>query len=531
MKKRIISILITLVFAFVLFYLMLPAINLSNPGFYAYLCIVLMFYFVACNISFDNVQLISNRKKINHLVKDGWVLILIFVIFIGIMFINFICSPVFNAKNYSERITVLEGGEFTSEVDEVDFNRIPLLDKDSSRKLGDRKMGEMSEWVSQFDVSSLYTQINYNDTIVRVTPIEYASFIKWITNRKEGIKGYISVNSVTGDSSLFNLDKGIKYTSSAYFNDDLMRKVRFMYPTKIFGDVNFEVDEEGNPYWIISTLKYSAVGLRADVSGVIVFNGITGESDYYKVGEVPGWIDHVYSADMIIEQVDNWGEYRNGFINSIFGQKNVVNTTDGYNYLALHDDIYLYTGITSVSADESNLGFILTNLRTKETNFYSVPGAEEYSAMSSAEGLVQEKGYDASFPLLINLKGNPTYLLSLKDNAGLVKMYSFVDVVDYQKVTTSDVSVGIEGAAQKFIDEYLENKVVTDILEATIKIKSIKDVIIDGNTYYYIVSNDGSKYSVCIDVDKNNLPFLNVGDTVNVDYISKDGINNIVRIN
>ena len=391
-------------------------------------------------------------------------------------------------------------------------------------------MGEMSEWVSQFDVSPLYTQINYKDTIVRVTPIEYASFIKWITNRDDGIKGYISVNSVNGESTLVNLDKGIKYTESAYFNEDLMRKLRFEYPTKIFGSVNFEVDEEGNPYWIVSTLKYTAIGLRSDVSGVIVFNGITGESNWYKTGEIPEWIDHAYNADMIIEQVDNWGEYRNGFFNSIFGQKNVVNTTEGYNYLALNDDVYLYTGITSVSADESNLGFILTNLRTKETKFYSVPGAEEYSAMSSAEGLVQEKGYEASFPLLINLKGNPTYLLSLKDNAGLVKMYSFVDVADYQKVTTTDVSEGIEKAASKFIREYLENSNVAETAQKDIKIKSIKEVIIDGNTYYYITSLEGEKYSVSINVSKYVLPFLNVGDTISIEYTSLDEINIIKTI-
>jgi hypothetical protein len=179
-------------------------------------------------------------------------------------------------------------------------------------------------------------------------------------------------------------------------------------------------------------MKYVGIGLIRDVDGVVILDPITGKSNYYDVKDVPTWVDHVYDASLIIEQADDWGKYSNGFWNSIFGQKDVVATTEGYNYLAMKDDIYLYTGITSVLADESNLGFILTNLRTKETKFYSVPGAEEFSAMASAEGQVQQMKYNASFPLLINLNNKPTYLMSLKDNAGLVKMYAFVDVADYQ---------------------------------------------------------------------------------------------------
>ena len=236
----------------------------------------------------------------------------------------------------------------------------------------------MSDLVSQFNVSSLYTQINYNDSIIRVTPLEYADEIKWFTNRKDGITGYIIVNSVTGESELVRLNKGMKYSTSALFNENLNRKLRFEYPTTNFGKISFEIDNEGKPYYIIPTIKYTAVGLKAKVTGVIIFDPITGESKRYSNKKIPTWVDIAHSASLIIEQVDDWGTYKNGFWNSIFGQKNVVNTTTGYNYLAMNDDIYLYTGITSVVSDESNLGFILTNMRTSKTTYYSVPGAEEY---------------------------------------------------------------------------------------------------------------------------------------------------------
>jgi len=256
-------------------------------------------------------------------------------------------------------------------------------------------------------------------------------------------------------------------------------------------------------------------------------DAITGNSKKYDIEDVPSWVDHVYSANLIIEQIDNWGEYRNGFLNSIFGQKDVINTTEGYNYLVMDDDVYLYTGITSVSSDESNLGFVLVNMRTKETKYYLVPGAEEYSAMASAEGLVQEKKYEASFPLLINLNKKPTYLLSLKDNAGLVKMYAFIDVADYQKVVVSDASLGIEVAVEKYLgEETIINK--DELRNKTIVIKDITSAVIDGNTYYYIMADD-EIYSTSIKTNKNLLPVLKAGDKIKISYNEGD-ISQIIKV-
>ena len=309
---------------------------------------------------------------------------------------------------------------------------------------------------------------------------------------------------------------------SAILMDNLDRKLRFEYPTKIFGEKTFELDNEGNPYWIVPTIKYSGVEIMKEIEGAIILDPITGKSKFYDVKDIPTWVDHVYSANLIIEQLDDWGQYKDGFLNSIFGQKNVTMTTDGYNYMAMNDDVYLYTGITSVSTDESNLGFVLTNMRTKETNFYSVPGAEEYSAMESAKGQVQQMKYEATFPLLINLNGKPTYLMSLKDNAGLVKMYAFVDVVDYQKVVVTDASEGIEVAAKNYLgeanievdDSKLETKEIT--------VKSIDTAVIDGYTYYYIKDTERNKYMASISINKEKLPFVEVGSVVTISYQKTD---------
>lgn len=521
MKKKIINIIITLVAGLVYFYLALPALNLTSPSFYVFLAFMLIVYGVLDAGS--SLLDLDNIKRI----RLHWNTILIVpIMFLLIVLINFIASPVFNSKSYSRRITIDETGDFATDIEEVDFNHVPLLDKASSEKLGDRMMGEMSDLVSQYYVSDMYTQINYNDSIVRVTPLEYADIIKYFSNRKEGVKGYITVDSVSGEAKVVRLDKGMRYVPSAMFNEKLMRHVRFMYPTKIFGDYSFEVDEEGNPFFIIPTIKYTAVGLKADINGVIVLDPISGDAEEYDVSDVPTWIDNVYKANLIIEQTDDWGTYKGGYFNSLFAQKNVTNTTDGYNYLAMNDDIYLYTGITSVQNDESNLGFILSNMRTKETVFYSAPGAEEYSAMASAEGQVQEMKYESTFPLLINLNGRPTYLVSLKDNAGLVKMYGFIDVQDYQKVYVDDAKNGIEKVSERYLDAFsLESNVNSK--ETEIKVASIASAIIDGSTVYYLTDEDDNRYSVSISVAKNILPFVKAGDTLKITY--SEGSINIIK--
>jgi len=530
-KTIIFRIIFTALLAFLFFYVTLPPINITSMDFWFYLLFVVIIYFgsgIINVINFNNVFTNINIKK--SMVKTALVPSIIFGIFALIFVLNFILSPVFRSDAYSKRISINEDSDFTTDVKEVDFNALPLLDKESSQKLGDRVMGQMPELVSQFYVSSLYTQINYNDKIVRVTPLEYDGFFKFFTNRKDGVKGYITVDSVSGESELIKLEKGMKYMPSAMFSKDLYRHLRFNYPTEIFDVECFEIDNEGNPYWIIPTVKYDGVGIKKEITGIIILDPITGKSKKYKTEDVPTWVDHVYSAELLIEQVDDWGKYKNGFLNSIFGQKNVVQTTDGYNYTVMNDDVYMYTGITSAAADEANLGFILSNMRTKETVFYKVPGAEEYSAMRSAEGQVQQMNYTASFPLLINLNNRATYLLSLKDNAGLVKMYAFVDVKDYQKVVVTDASKGIEVAANNYLNNSEDLVDKNNIIEKEIIIKNITSAVIDGNTYYYITDNNNQKYRISIKVDKKQVPFLSTNQTIKVKYSSESDVIEIIDL-
>ena len=445
------------------------------------------------------------------------------VIVLGIL-ASIIGAEIFNAKAYNNLITITDG-DFTKDVAELNMDQIPIVDRDTASRLGQRKLGEMSDLVSQFEIQDIYTQINYRGKPVRVTPLQYGDIIKWLNNQKDGIPAYITVDMTTQETTLVRLEKGIKYAESEYFMRDLNRALRFKYPTKIFGDISFEIDDDGTPYWVASTVGYKiGVWSGMDINGAVLLNAVTGESKYYTLSEIPTWVDQIFDSDLVIQQLVYNGKYRSGFWNSVFGQRGVLQPTDGYNYLAIDDDVYLYTGMTSVTSDESNVGFVLTNLRTKETKFYAIPGAEEYSAMSSAEGQVQHLNYNSTFPLLLNVSNRPTYFVSLKDAAGLVKMYAFVDVNQYQIVGTGN---SVEAAQSDYISKLKTENVSDNIKPDTVNgiIEKINSAVIDGNTIYYIkLEGNDSIYTAKVTVS-DMLPFtekgVNVTLTLNGKTITK----------
>ena len=430
----------------------------------------------------------------------------------------------FRAADYRDLLTV-ETGDFASEVEEISFDQIPMLDRDSASKLGNRKLGELADMVSQFEVDDDYTQINYKDRPVRVTALRYGDWIKWLNNRADGLPAYLIIDMVTQNVEVVRLDNGIRYTTAEHFGRNLQRYLRFHYPTYIFDSPAFEIDEDGNPYWVCPRIT-NTIGLfgGTDVLGAVLVNAVTGETAYYEVGDIPTWVDHVYNADLIISQYDDHGTYINGFINSLFGQRDVTVTTEGYNYIALNDDVYMYTGITSVVSDESNIGFILSNQRTKETHFYSVAGAEEYSAMDSARGQVQQMNYTATFPLLLNIADQPSYFMALKDAAGLVKMYAMVNVSQYQIVATGSTVADCESnyrlmlARNGLIDQSDADITPSGQGQVTGTIAEIRSAVVDGNTWYYLRLQDGPVYYAISAADDKNVVILSVGDQVTVTF-------------
>ena len=518
--------------AFILFYIFLPPINLQSTSFWLYLSVVVAIY----SLPFIDVHAHSSfsvpKKKtvtfpkvsVKAVVGNKWAFlpvgICVFVLIFGTLF----SSEIFFARSYASIITVNESNFADDLPETTEITNIALMDTDSAKMLGNRTLGSLSSVVSQYTVSEEYTQINYKNTPKKVANLEYDGFFKWIGNKHNGIPGIVVVDPVNSSAEYMKLDKPMYYVESAYFGEDLMRKLRFDYPTKIFDSsaISFEIDDNGNPYYIISCFRPQVMLFGAnDVEEVIIFDPTDGSSSLYDIKDTPSWVDIVYDGFLACDKYNWYGTLSGGFLNSIIGNVGCKMATDDFGYVVLDDDVWYFTGVTSaVSNDKSNIGFILTNARTGEYKFYPVIGAEEHSAMAAAEGEVQEKGYVASFPSLVNISGQATYIMVLKDDAGLVKLYALVNVENYSIVATGATQTDAMSAYKKLLRQS-NIDIGSNDESKEITVTDVEIVMVSGVATVYVKADDGNVYKGYLEADEA-LILIEAGDRLKVSYSESD---------
>lgn len=548
--KTIICIIGTIIGAVVAYYFMLPPLNFKSTETYMFFGVVAAIY-IALTFVTSNAQL--HPEYVEYVKRRSIVSVVVIAILVAIVGVGtVISSVVLRAKSYSQIITVDESKDFSEEIEEADFKSVPVLDNAAASVLANRTLGDLAaiNKVSQFEVDTALTQINYKGSPVKLATLAYGDVFKWFKNTREGLPGYIIVDMVTQKAELVTLPEGgyMRYSPNEHFSKYLMRHVRFEYPTYIFDTPRFEIDEEGKPFWIVPVLD-KTIGLfgGTDVKGIVMVDAVSGEMTEYSIEEVRNskelqWIDGIYSANLLVEQYNYYGQYQKGFINSILGQDGVRLTTEGSNFLAQNDDVYLYTGVTSAGNDQAIIGFVLINMRTKAADYYAVSGAKEYSAMASAQGEVQDYEYAATFPILLNIKGQPTYFMSLKDSGSIVKRFAMVNVQNYQvAVTGSTIAQCTEAYAEKLKQNNINIKIdIDEIIDATEgnenagtdapETKTVKGVVSDirtavmnGESVYFIqLDGKGAYYSIAAS-SSENVVIMNKGDKVTVKFKAAEG--------
>ena len=483
-----------------------PALNLGSPQVWTWVCGICLVVILALAVAAArSVRRAPVLKK----------LMLLPVAVIAAFLVGLLLSQPFVPGNAERYATVLQttDGDFATDIQQVDYADVPVIDRDSAILLGNRAMGSIPEYVSQFEIADTYSQINYNGRPVRVSPLAYADLFKWFSNREGGIPAYVLVDMVTQEAEVVRLEQPILYSDSEPLLRNVDRHVQLSYPTYMFDQKSFELDDEGTPWWVYPVQR-KTIGLfgGTTIARVVLVNACTGETLDYAVEECPTWVDRAYPADLLIEQYNWSGAYAGGWLNSWLGQEGVVRTTSGtngelgYNYLAQGEDIYLYTGVSSVTADNSNVGFILVNQRTGDSRYYALSqgGATEDSAMASAEGQVQHLGYQATYPLLLNVAGQPTYFMALKDAAGLVKMYAMINVEQYQSVATGSTVEECQEAylGMLAVDGLLaeeDSAAAASTREVAGTIARVAQAVIDGNSHFYVtLEGDATIYDFAL---------------------------------
>lgn len=509
------------------YYAYFPAINIHLEIFWTTLIVVFLSLAIILGAKSSISQMVGRLSKKPSIKEFSWFAKLcsvLVIVCVGVLIVgSALGATLFRSRAYANLLPV-DKREFTEDIEQSDqVTDIALMDTESARIFGNRKIGSLSDVVSQYEIEPDYTQISIKGQPMKVSGLKYASFFKWWNNRNSGVPGYVQVNPVNSEAKYVKLTKPMKYVPSAYFNYNLQRHVQLTYPTKIINGYKFEVDDDGNPYYICPTMT-ARVGLFGgiDVNGVIICDPIDGECKYYAIGDCPSWVDSVYDGHLLTKKYNWHGMLSGGYINSIIGQKGCKQATDDFGYKIIGDDVWVYTGVTSANGDQSNIGFVMMNQRTSEARYYQVSGAEEHSAMSAAEGEVQEKGYKASFPSLINVSGTPTYIMVLKDAGGLVKLYAMVNVEQYNIVATATSQTKVFEEYKKLLasDGKLETE-ENDLKEDTITVQSVEYIDSDDGTMVYIKDTNHQVYKQAFKEDES-LIRISAGDVLHVKYQPMD---------
>lgn len=519
-KSYVISFIITAVYAFV----KLPVLRIDFTSLYYVLA---MFFVIAgiLNMVFDREeQRFTITNKRNFKIAIG-------ILAIAVVLPTLASTPIIRAKAYRNLLGTVKESEFTKDVSPVNVNEIRIVDEEMAMKLGDKKLGEVPAIGSVSKLGKFHIQ-KVGEKLYWVAPLVHRDFIKWVTNMG-GTNGYVMVSANDPqDVKLVQKANGedvkIVYQPDAYILQDLHRHVYIKGGmSRGMADYTLEIDDNGKPFWVVSLYEHKVGFGGANVNGTAIVDAKTGETKFYSIKDTPEWVDRIQPEEFVIDQINSWGVYVNGFINSVISEKGVLKATEGTSLVYGEDDkSYWYTGITSAGGDESTIGFMLVDSRTKEAKLYKQPGATEMAAMKSAEGSVQEKNYEATFPVMYNILGQPTYVSSLKDKAGLVKRVVFVSVEDY-----NIVGVGRDKAeAMKNYKDALESggsgleidesDEFDKELEGTVK--RIAADTKNGNTIYYLTldTDDGNIFYATSKISKE-LPLTKEGDKIKITF-SKD---------
>ena len=521
--KKILSLLSLAVLAFVLFYINLPVINYGFTGF-AFILLVLV---IVAIVFSTGVTVSQKTKQVQLAAMPSKFLYVLAAILLAYCIVLPIATSLkmFRTDSYQKLIGDVKNGEkITNHIAPISIDKIRVVDENLAYLLGEKILGSQPALGSQVELGNFCIQ-KVNDDLYWVAPLLHSGFLKWFNNQ-EGTAGYVMVSATNerdvklvqhvGGKAIKN-----KYQPGAYFSSELHRHTYFNgYANDGLTDFSFEIDDAGNPFWVIT--KYAKkIGFSGkDATGIIVVDAQSGVITEYSIAETPKWVDRIQPLDFIEHQLNDWGEYVHGYWN--FSNADKLRTTEGLTLVYGKDNkSYWYTGLTSVGKDESAVGFVLVDTRTKEATFYKQSGATEYAAQSSAEGKVQEKGYKASLPIPYNINNIPAYVMTLKDDGGLVKMFAMVDISDYTIVGVGN-TMRETLTAFKNVYNMADNKINPNSVSNKKTVKSIvtriQNDVKNGNSFYYFKVKDYPNIFVGSSQISNQLPVTIIGDSIAVSF-------------
>lgn len=498
-------------------YYILISLNLRYLGIIFYLFMLAVFI-INIVYSYKGAKK-EKRIKTNSFMIGGFI---VFLVLFGL----FGGRPWLHAEEYASLIDVEEDLDFIEDIQTVNVDTLPLVDKSYGYKLGQLKLGEYPGIGSEFEAGE-YSDIIYQGKQYLVAPLEYRGFFKWLGNNSVGTPGYILIDKITGETEFVNLredsGEGLIYTPSAYLDQDLVRHTYYSGLNRYrLENQFFEIDEEGNPYYVLQySLPTIFINGGNKINRIAVVNAMTGKVDEYLPGDEPDWIESVYPSGLLFEQLDYWGSLQNGWLNSVFAQKEVIKPSNGTRVIMNGDELFYFTGFTSAGSDESTIGFLYTGMKSKETKLFRFPGATEEAAMNKVVTLLPQNNISTSFPIPLNVEDVPTYFILIKGEDGRILRYVYVSVQDLEIYSMAET----ETAAYNNYLVKLSSTNSSSITDITGVMTDIVSYVSNGDTIYWIEIDDDKRYKINVsnftDIEMSYFTSLNIGDTItfrNLEY-------------
>lgn len=522
--RKTLAVVVLLLIGFLLFYLNLPVINYGFTGF----AFILIFLILAACFSTADAVMTSKTMKLSFskVQKAGFVVAALLFIYVTLLPLA-TSAPIFWNQSYRKMIgEVKPGDKMTNHIAPISINKVRVVDEELAHLLGEKILGSDPALGSKSELGEFFIQ-KVGEELYWIAPLQHSGFFKWLNN-SAGTEGYVMVSATNERDvrlvqTLNGKDLKIKYQPEAYFGSQVERHAYFNgYMSTGLADFNFEIDDNGKPFWVAAKYKREIGFAGEDSQGIVLIDAQTGDITEYGIEDAPKWVDRIQPISFVIEQLNDWGEYIHGYWN--WANEDKLMITEDLTLVYGEDGrAYWYTGVSSVGKEESAVGFVLVDTRTKETTMYHQSGATEYAAQSSAEGKVQEKGYSASLPVPYTINGIPTYVMTLKDGGGLVKMYAMVAIGDY-------TIVGVGNTMRETLMSYKNvfnmagNRINPDAKQKRTEIKAvisrIQSDIKNGNSFYYFTVNNNPKIFIGSSQLSNELPVTIVGDSVNISFDS-----------
>jgi hypothetical protein len=521
--KKSISVVFFLFVGFLLFYVGMPTINYGFIGLpFTLLVLTILWIFLSTGLKMS-----EDQKQVKIAKMPSRFLFVMVTILLGYIIIMPLLTslPLFRASAYQTLIGQVASGEkISNHIAPISIDEIRVVDEDLAHLLGEKVLGSQPALGSQVELGEFCIQ-KVNNDLYWVAPLLHSGFFKWMNNQK-GTAGYVMVSATNErDVKLVQNIEGkaikIKYQPQAYFQSNLERFLYFSgYSTVGLTDFSFEIDDQGIPFWVITKYEKRIGFSGNEALGVVLVNAQTGAIKEYSIATTPAWVDRIQPINFIEEQLNDWGEYVHGYWN--FSNANKLQITEGLTLVYGDDNkSYWYTGLTSVGKEESAVGFVLVDTRTKEATFYKQGGATEYAAQSSAQGKVQEKGYEASLPIPYNINNIPTYVMTLKDKGGLVKMFAMVAISDYTIVgvgnTMREALTSFKNVYNMSGNKINPNSVSNKKLMTTI-VTRIQNDVKNGNSFYYFKVKDYPNIFVGSSQISSQLPVTMIGDSIKISF-------------